>query len=93
MNGEQWLLAFLDMLSFVPLGFLVVLARRPPMRPVPATVLAAALAVALAAGKFLFYARHTSLANLAMETVGGLLGALLASRLAHTEHRSASLVG
>ena len=93
MNRGQWVLAFLDLLSFIPVGFLIVLSRRPPMRPVPATLLAAALAVALAAGKFLFYARHTSLAILVMEIVGGLLGALLASRLAHAKHRTTSLVG
>jgi glycopeptide antibiotics resistance protein len=78
MNREQWKLAFLDMLSFIPFGFLIVLSRRPPMRPVLATLLAVAFAVALAAGKFLFAARHTSLANLVMQAVGGLLGALLA---------------
>ena len=78
MNWEQWTLAFLDMLSFIPVGFLIVLSRRPPMHPVAATLLAAALAVALAAGKFLFNARHTSLANLVLQAVGALLGALLA---------------
>lgn len=93
MNRGQWMLAFLDMLSFIPVGFLIVLSRRPPMRPVPATLLAATLAVALAAGKFLFDARHTSLAILVMETVGGLLGALLASWLAYAKHRTTSLVG
>ena len=79
----ELLTAFLDMLSFVPLGFLIVLARRPPVRPVPATLLAAALAVALAAGKFLFHGRHTAVLNIVMEAAGGLLGALLAWRLAH----------
>jgi|KBSMisStaDraftv2_1062788.scaffolds.fasta_scaffold126337_3 hypothetical protein len=90
MNGEQWLLAFLDMLSFIPFGFLIVLARRPPMRPIPATLLAAAFAVALAAGKFLFHARHTSLTTVVMEAVGGLLGALLATWLAHARLCTAS---
>jgi hypothetical protein len=81
----QLLTAFLDMLSFIPMGFLVVLARRPPMRPVPATLLAAALAVALAAGKFLFHGRHTAGLNIAMEATGALLGVLLAWRLAHAK--------
>jgi len=93
MNRGQWMRAFLDLLSFIPVGFLIVLSRRPPMRPVPATVFAAALAVALAAGKFLFQARHTSLANLVLETVGALLGALLASWLTHAKHRGATLRG
>ena len=79
----QLLTAFLDMLSFIPIGFLVVLARRPPMRPVPATLLVAALAVALAAGKFLFHGRHTAGLNIVMEATGALLGVLLAWRLAH----------
>src|SRR5205807_2466006 len=64
---EQWLIVVLDMLSFVPVGFLIVLARRPPVRPVLASLLGAAIIVVLAAGKFLFHARHTSLAIAAME--------------------------
>jgi hypothetical protein len=83
---KQWLLAFLDMLSFIPLGFLIVLSGRPPVHLVTATLLAVALAVVLAAGKFLFYARHTSAVNVVMEAAGGLLGALLASRLVHAKH-------
>lgn len=85
----QWLLAFLDLLSFIPLGFLIVWARRPPVSTVSATVLAAALALALAAGKFLFHDRHTSLVNVLMEIAGALLGALLASRLARTRRIAA----
>jgi hypothetical protein len=90
MNREQWLLAFLDMLSFIPFGFLIVLARRPPTRPIPATLLAAAFVAALAAGKFLFHGRHTSLTTVVMEAVGGLLGALLATWLAHAKLSTAS---
>jgi hypothetical protein len=86
----QWLLAVLDLMSFIPLGFLLVLARTPPMRPVPATVLAASLAVALAAGKFLFHGRHTSLANIVMQAAGGLLGALLAWRLMRAKDSAAA---
>ncbi len=86
----QWLTAFLDMLSFIPLGFLIVLARSPPVRPVPATLAAAALAVALAAGKFLFHGRHTAVLNIVMEAAGGLLGALLAWRLAHARRSTAA---
>jgi hypothetical protein len=82
MNRDQWLYAGLDLLSFLPFGFLVVLAARRPLRVVPATLLAAVLAAALSAGKFLFYARHTSAANIAGQLVGGLLGAWLAARLA-----------
>ena len=55
----EWEAAFLHFLTFVPVGFLIVWARRPPIRPLPATVLALAFALALAAGKFLFHGRHT----------------------------------
>ena len=80
---QQWLDVFLDMASFIPVGFFIVWARRPPWRPVPATVLAAALAVVLAAGKPLFHGRHVSVAAIVAEILGALLGALLASRLAY----------
>ena len=83
LGGLAWLTAFLDLLSFIPLGFLLVLARNRPLPPTLATLLAAALAVALAAGKFLFDGRHTAVLNIVLEAVGGLLGALLAWRLVH----------
>jgi hypothetical protein len=86
-NREQWLLAFLDLLSFIPVGFLIAWARRPPLSPVSATLLSAALALLLGAGKFLFHARHTSVANLLMQVAGAWLGAWLASRLARTRTR------
>jgi hypothetical protein len=81
-NARQWLLALVDLLTFIPVGFLIVWSRRPPVHPIPATLLAGALAVLLAAGKFLFSARHTSLANVLGQVIGALLGALLASWLA-----------
>jgi uncharacterized membrane protein YfcA len=52
------------------------------MRIVPATLLATVFAVALGAGKFLFYGRHTAAINLLAQMAGGLLGAYLAARLA-----------
>jgi hypothetical protein len=75
---KAWLTAFFHMLSFIPVGFLIVFARKPPVRPVPATLLAASLAVVLAAGKFLFYGRHAAVADIVAESAGGLLGAMLA---------------
>jgi glycopeptide antibiotics resistance protein len=75
--------AFLHFLSFIPVGFLIVRSRRPPVRPAPATLLAVALAVALAGGKFLFHDRHTEVTDLIVQTAGALLGALLAWRRAH----------
>ena len=53
------------------------------MHPIPATMLATALAVVLAAGKFLFHGRHMAVADIVMQVAGALLGALLAWRLAH----------
>lgn len=81
-SQDQWLRTFLNMLSFIPVGFLIVLCRRPPVRRIPATLLAAALAVMLAAGKFLFDNRHTSVAVVVLQMAGGLLGALFAAWLA-----------
>jgi VanZ family protein len=93
-NLEDWLHALLHLLSFIPVGFLIVLARRPPVRPVPATLIAAVLAVVLAGGKFLFHARHTSVADIVVQVGGALLGALLASRLARAHAaRSARTTG
>ena len=83
---KSWLTVFLHMLTFIPVGFLIVLARRLPVRPVPATLLAAALALALAAGKFLFYGRHAAMADIVAESAGGLLGAVLAWQLTHVNH-------
>ena len=94
MDTEDWLHALLHLLSFIPVGFLIVLARRPPVRPVPATLIAAVLAVVLAGGKFLFHARHTSVADIVVQVAGALLGALLASRLARAHAaRSARTTG
>jgi hypothetical protein len=79
-SRADWLTFPLKLLLFVPVGFLLVWARRPPIRPIPAALLAAGLAVLLAAGKFLFYGRHMAVADIVMQTAGGLLGALLAWR-------------
>jgi hypothetical protein len=80
-NARDWADFSADLLSFIPVGFLIVFSRRPLVPPVPATLLSALPAVALGAGKFLFHGRHTSLTMLIMEAVGGLVGALLAWHL------------
>ena len=84
------LFLFLEVLSFIPVGFLTVWARRPPVRPIPATLLAAALAVVLAAGKLLFAARREVVADVVMQVAGALLGAVLASRLARARPTGSS---
>jgi hypothetical protein len=80
-SKTEWAILLFHLGLFVLVGFLVVLARRPPLRPLPATLAATGIAVALAAGKFVFHGRHTAVADLAVELAGGLLGALLARRL------------
>src|SRR5262249_14279527 len=87
LDRGEWEALFLHLLSFIPVGFLIVWARRPPGRPVPATLRAAALAVVLAAGKFLFHGRHTGVADIVVQSAGALLGALLAWRWAHRRVR------
>jgi uncharacterized membrane protein YeaQ/YmgE (transglycosylase-associated protein family) len=93
LGGVAWLTAFLDMLSFIPLGFMLVLARKPPMQPVLASLLAVALAVGLAAGKFVFDGRHTAVLNIVLEIVGGVLGALLAWRLVRARESTTGMRG
>jgi hypothetical protein len=78
LDQGEWQALFLHLLSFIPIGFLIVWVRRPPVRPIPATLLATALAVVLAAGKFLFHGRHTEVADIVVESAGALLGTLLA---------------
>jgi hypothetical protein len=82
---EGWSAVLLHLVSFVPVGFLIACARRPPMRPAPATVLGTVLAVSLAAGTFLFHGRHTAVAYIVVEAIGALLGAVLASKLARRQ--------
>jgi VanZ family protein len=81
----EWVALFLHFLSFVAVGFLIVTTRVPPFRPIAATVIAAGLAVALAAGKLLFHGRHTEVTDLAGQTAGALVGAVLAWRWAHRQ--------
>ena len=79
---REWLILLLHFLTFIPVGFLIASARRPPVRPVPAMLLATGIALVLAAGKFLFHARHAAVADIVVQGSGALLGAFLASRLA-----------
>jgi hypothetical protein len=90
LNRGTWATLVLHLVSFIPVGFLIVWSRRPPVRPIPATVLAIAVALTLAAGKFLFHGRHTEAGDILVQSAGALLGALLAWRWAHRreqEHR------
>jgi hypothetical protein len=80
----EWAILVLHLVSFVPVGFLSAVTRRPPLRPLPATLLATAIALTLAAGKFLFYGRHIGVDDVVVEIAGGLLGALLAQSTRRT---------
>jgi hypothetical protein len=73
----DWLIFPLQLPLFVPVGFLIVWARRPPMHPMTASLLAAGLIVLLTAGKLLFHERHIAVAEVVMQAAGALLGALL----------------
>jgi hypothetical protein len=76
----EWEALVLHGASFLAVGFLIASARRPPVRVVPATALAALFAVALGAGKLLFHGRHTEATDIVVQTLGALLGAFLARR-------------
>jgi hypothetical protein len=89
-SKTEWAILLLHLVSFVPVGFLVAVSRRPPLRPLPATQLATAIALALAAGKFLFHGRHIGAADVVVEVIGSLLGALLAQAAGRTVVGSAS---
>lgn len=77
-DWEVWLTFALKLLLFVSVGFLIVWARRPPIQPLPATLLAVGIIVPLAAGKLLFHGRHVAVADVVVQTAGALLGAMLA---------------
>lgn len=79
-SPTEWLVLLLHFVSFVPVGFLIVTTHRAKLSVPTATLVAAAIALCLAAGKFLF-ARHTAVADIAVEVLGAFLGALVASHL------------
>ncbi|MPY81114.1 MAG: hypothetical protein GEV04_22325 [Actinophytocola sp.] len=86
----EWLILLLHFLSFVPLGLLATWAQRPPPRAlggVRAMLVVCGIAVALAAGKFLFADRHTAVADLVVQFAGAALGALVAYRLGERSAR------
>jgi VanZ family protein len=83
-SKTEWLILVLHLLSFVPVGFLLVVASRPPLPPLPATLLGTVIALALAAGKFLFHGRHIGVDDVVVEIAGALLGVLLAHYVLRT---------
>jgi hypothetical protein len=56
---------------------LLVWSSKPAITVRSATIMAFGIAVAFALGKFLFAGRHTSAADLAMQLLGALTGAML----------------
>ena len=75
----EWLVVLIHFVSFIPLGYLLVTSRwfRGDVRS--ATFAAGALALALAAGKFVF-PRHTAVADVVVQVIGAFVGALIATR-------------
>jgi hypothetical protein len=76
-KATEWFILLLHLLSFIPVGFLLMWTSRPAVRVSSATIMAFGLAVVLALGKFLFDGRHTSAGDLLMQLIGGLIGAML----------------
>lgn len=72
----------LHLISFVPIGFLLVWCRRRPARGrvdvLLAVTIAVGIAIVLAAGKLLFHERHLAVADLVVQLSGALAGAYLA---------------
>jgi VanZ family protein len=89
-TGADWLFMLLHLLSFIPIGFLLVLMRRSRIGPAAATMVAASIAVVLAAGKFLFDGRHAAVTDIVVQIVGALLGALCARWLLGRRARRAA---
>lgn len=83
----EWAALVFHLLSFIPIGFLIVWSRRPPVRPIHATLLAVAFAVVLAAGKFLFHGRHTEATDIVAQAAGAWFGAWVAWRWARRRAR------
>lgn len=73
------LVGFVHLLLYLPLGALLV-AGRPAMRVAFASLAVIALSLALTAAKMLFAMRHPSFADVAWQSLGGILGVLLFRR-------------
>lgn len=89
---SEWFILLVQLAAFIPVGLLIVVARKRSTGLVPAALLGSALAVVLAAGKLLFHARHLAIADVVFESVGAWVGAWVATiwLRRHTRHGSAS---
>lgn len=83
-SPTEWLQLALHLVSFVPVGFLLVWGRRRSTRRSTDVLVAGAvalgLALVLAAGKLLFSERHLAVSDLVVQTVGAVAGAYAAAR-------------
>jgi hypothetical protein len=76
-TAGEWFILVFHLLSFIVLGFLIMWSHRSPVGVASATITAFGIAVVLALGKFFFHGRHTSVADLVVQFMGGLIGAML----------------
>jgi VanZ family protein len=83
-SGTQWVMLVAHSLPFLVICLLLVLVRRPPLRPHVAMAVTVGLALLLSAGKFFFQGRHASVGDLLFAAAGAAagagIGALIASR-------------
>jgi hypothetical protein len=90
-EAGEWLAMLVHLVSFVPIGFLLVLARRPPTRPIAVVLTAFGIAVTLGAGKVLFDGRHAAVADIVAQVAGGLVGAVCGWWLLRHQNRTATI--
>lgn len=76
-TAGEWVALGFHLLSFIVVGLLLMWIRRPAVGVLSAVVVAFGIAVLLAVGKFFFYGRHTSAADVVVQVLGALFGAVL----------------
>lgn len=83
-NGTEWFALVVHLVSFVPVGFLLVLARRRRTRlsteVLVAVVIALGFSAVIAGGKLFFSERHLAVADFVVQAAGALVGAYAAAR-------------
>jgi VanZ family protein len=73
--------AVVNILGFMPFGFLLAFGRRKRISPAAVLVWCAALSLSIEIGQFCFEQRHPSTTDLLCNTLGGMIGAWVSNRL------------